>query len=82
MSTLPRHQELHVTSAEESISTKLSSSEKLQLSLQEQENPGIYQSQYLPAKHVRMLIQNSFLEKFNPWTKYDGLHIYDMEDDE
>lgn len=82
MSTLTKHQEFLVTNVEEFTSIKHLSSEKLPESSQEQVNQGTYPSLYSAVEHARMLTQNSFLEKFNPWTKYDGLHIYDMEDDE
>lgn len=82
MSTLTKQQELNAKSAEESTSNKLSSSEKLQDSLQEQASPVTSQSPFSSVLNADMLTENSNQRKFNPWASFDGLHIYDMEGDE
>ena len=82
MSTLHRHHRLHVMNAEEPTSIKLSSCEKHQDYLPGQEHLPTFPSQFLAARNADMLTQSSYLKKFNPSTSYDGLHIYDLEDDE
>ena len=82
MSTSNKRQELHATNVEESTSkTHLQSEKHLDYS----QGLGIlptYLSQFLRAKNADMSTSSSFQEKFNPWTNYDGLHIYDMEGNE
>ena len=77
MSTSTRHQELHATNAEESTSNKHSSCEKPLDYSQGLGHRPIFPFQSSVAKNAGMSIQSSFQEKFNPWTSYDGLHIYD-----
>ena len=83
MSTSNKRQELRVTSVEESTSKTHSQSEKRQDFSQEQGILPTYLSQFLRAKNADTSTRNSSLEKFNPWTSYDGLaDIYHMEDNE
>ena len=83
MSISTKHQELHATNAEESTSIKHSLSEKPQGSLQEQVNQVTSQSPSSNAADADTLIGSSNLKKFNPWSSYSGLQIYDdMEGDE
>ena len=82
MSTLTRQPELHVKSVEEFTSTRHLLYEKLPDYLQGQEHLPTFPSQYLAAKNADTLMESFYQKKFNPSTKYDGLHIYDMEGDE
>jgi len=82
MSTFHRHQGLHATNAEESTSSKHLQLERLPDYLQELGHHPTFPSQFLAAKNAATSMQNSYREKFNPSTSYDGLHIYDLEGDE
>jgi len=78
MSTSTKHNRLHVKSAAEYTSNKLSLSERLQDSLQVK--PSLVTSQY-PSSNAETAdtsTMNSSQRKFNPLTdSYCGLHEYE-----
>ena len=82
MSIYRRHHRLHVKSVEVSTSNKHSLCEEHPDFSLGQEHQPTFPSQYSAAKNADTLTENSYQKKFNPSTKYDGLHIYDMEGDE
>ena len=78
MSTSIKHNQLHAMSAEESTSTKLSLSERLQDSLQVSLNQATSQSLSLNAQGAGTLTENSYQRKYNLLTdSYSGIHDYE-----
>ena len=84
MSISNKHNQSNAKSAEESISNKHLSSEKLPDYLQEQVNLGMSPSLSSVAKNATMLTGSSSQKKYNPWTNYSGLQgqIYNTEGNE
>lgn len=82
MSIFPRHRRFHVKSAGVSTSNKHSLCEKHPDYLQGQEHLPTFPSQYLAARNADTSMESFYLEKFNPSTSFDGLHLYDLEGDE
>ena len=82
MSILNKHNQSNAKSVEESTLNKHSSSGKLPDYLQEQVNPDMSLSLSSVANNATMLTGSFSQKKFNPWTSYSGLQIYDTEGDE
>ena len=85
MSTLPKHQELHVKNVQTHTLNNNSSLEKHQDSLQEQANRPTSQYPFSLVPNVDMLTESSYQKKskLSMGSNYDGLQedIYNTEDD-
>jgi hypothetical protein len=82
MSISNKHNQSNAKSAEESISNRHLSSGKLPDYLQEQVNQATSPSHYSVVNNAGMSTGSFFQKKYNPWTNYSGLQVYDTEGDE